>query len=468
VPRKKTQSEFIADARRVHGDKYDYSNVVYKGSQVEVCIICKEHGPFLQKPCDHLQGRGCPSCSGHKKRTMEEFIAQARAVHGDKYKFDKVEYVNDRTKVTLICPIHGEFQITPTGLIHGKHGCKQCAHDSIGKQSRLTQEEFITRANAVHHGKYRYDKVVYRDSHTHVVITCPIHGDFKQLAYQHLNGSGCPKCGLEDARLKESITREEFIERARATHTINYDYSHVEMRGMNEPVFIVCPEHGGFWQTANTHLRGHNCPKCGYKENSRKRTKSLEAFIEDARRVHGDKYDYSHTVYVNAKQKLAIRCKVHDMVFLQKPNAHLNGNGCPLCAQSHLEAEVLRLLRSQGICFEVEKAFDWLVYRGNLFLDFFLPDYSIAIECQGEQHFHACDYYGGASAFRLTKKRDEQKRLLCENHGIKVLYYSNLGIHYPYEVIESLEALLAAIKSQGLLDNSEMWRTPELPFSYDE
>lgn len=468
MPKKKSQSEFLADARKVHGDKYDYSQVVYKGSQVEICIVCKKHGPFLQKPADHLQGKGCPTCSGHKKRTKEEFIAQAKKVHGDKYGFDKVVYVNDRTKVTLTCPIHGDFQITPTSLIHGKHGCKLCAHERIGKQARLTQEEFVKRATEIHHGKYRYDKVVYRDSHTKVIITCPIHGDFEQFAYHHLNGHGCWKCGQEEGGLKGRISLEEFIERAKATHTINYDYSQVELKGLNEPVYIICPDHGGFWQLASTHLNGHNCPRCGYKENSRKRTKSLEKFIEDARRVHGDKYDYSDTVYVNAKQKLAIRCKVHNMVFLQKPNAHLNGNGCPICAQSHLEAEVLRLLRSQGIRFEVEKAFDWLVYRGNMFLDFFLADYSIAIECQGEQHFHVSDYYGGISAFRQTKKRDEKKRLLCEQHGIKVLYFSNLGIHYPYDVIEDPEVLLSAIHSRGLLDNSDLWRTPELPFDFDE
>ena len=110
----------------------------------------------------------------------------------------------------------------------------------------------------------------------------------------------------------------------------------------------------------------------------------------------------------------------------------------------------------------MEKSFDWLVYKGNLFLDFFLPEYSIAIECQGEQHFHACDYYGGESAYRLTKQRDERKRRLCEEHGIKVLYYSDLGFRSSYEVIASLDILLKAIKDRGIIEDRSLWQEPSL------
>lgn len=393
---------------------------------------------------------------------------QAKAVHGEFYGYSKVEYKNDSTKVIVTCPKHGDFFITPGNLIHSKQGCKQCAHERIGRLSRLSQEEYISKARAVHNGKYSYDKVKYEESHSKVTISCPIHGDFRQLAYHHLNGHGCPKCARAAANEKESLSLEVFISRARACHSIQYDYSKVVLKGAQQPVCIICPEHGEFWQVVNTHLRGHDCPGCGYKINSIKRTKSLEKFIEDAKNVHGDKYDYSETVYVNAKQKLAIRCKIHDMVFWQKPNAHLNGNGCPICAQSHLEADVLRFLKSQKIAFEAEKAFDWLVYKESMYLDFFLPEYSVAIECQGEQHFRSCDYYGGPVAFRVTKNRDERKRVLCEEHGIKVLYFSNLGIKYPYEVIEGEEALLYAIKNRGLIDNSEMWKMPELPLVFKD
>lgn len=462
MPRKKTTEEFIADARKVHGDRYDYSKVIYQGSATKVCIVCREHGDFMQKPNSHLMGQGCPTCAGHKKRTKEDFVAQARLVHGDKYSYDKVDYKNDSTKVIVTCPIHGDFLITPGNHIHSKQGCKKCAHEKTGLNSRLSQESFILKATERHAGKYLYDKVVYRDSHSRVIITCPIHGDFKQLPYQHLNGHGCKKCATELTREKESISLDQFIERARACHTIQYDYSKVAFTGAHSTVRIICPIHGEFKQVVNTHLRGADCPKCAYAQNALKRTKPLEKFVEDAKRVHGDKYDYSQTVYLGAKKKVAIRCKKHNMIFWQKPNAHLNGNGCPICAQSRLEADVLRMLKFQRIVFEVEKTFDWLVYKGNLFLDFFLPEYSVAIECQGEQHFHACDYYGGESAYRVTKQRDEQKRRLCEEHGIRVLYYSDLGLHASYEVIDNLDMLLKAIKDRGIIEDRSLWQEPLL------
>ena len=467
MPRKKTREEFIADARKVHGNRYDYSKVDYQGSSTKVCIICPAHGDFMQTPGCHLSGQGCPSCGGRKKRTREEFIAQARLIHGDKYAYDKVDYKNDSTKIIVTCPIHGDFSITPDAHIHSKQGCKQCAIERRAINSRLSQDEFIRRAAEKHAGKYSYDKVVYKGSHTKVIITCPSHGDFEQLPYQHLNGHGCKDCATELTKQKESISLEEFINRAKACHTIQYDYSKVELKGVGSVVRIICPIHGEFTQKAWTHLRGHDCPKCGYIRNAAKRRKPLEQFIEEAINVHGDKYDYSQTVYVSAKKKVAIRCKKHNFVFMQKPNAHLNGNGCPICSQSHLEEDVRRFLESQGFVFEVEKAFDWLVSRGNLFLDFFLPDYGVAIECQGEQHFHVSDYYGGEAAFRETKKRDLLKRKLCEDHGIRVLYYSDLGIKYPYDVIESLETLLRAIKERGLIEDHSRWKDPELPLSFE-
>ena len=402
-----------------------------------------------------------------RRRSLEEFIAQARSIHGDKYTYDQVEYKNDSTKVVVTCPKHGNFTITPDSHIHSKNGCKKCAHERIGLQSRMAQDEFILRSSAIHSNFYSYDKVNYRDSHTKVVITCPVHGDFMQLPYHHLNGHGCKHCATALTREKESISTEEFILRARACHTIKYDYSKVEMKGANERVCIICPEHGEFWQTAATYLRGHDCPQCGYKRNSLKRTKSLESFVEEANRVHRNKYDYSKTHYITAKKKIEIYCKKHKIFFWQKPNAHLNGNGCPVCAQSHLETEVHRLLTTQKIHFQTEKTFEWLKYKGNLYLDFFLPEYSIAIECQGEQHFHACDFYGGDKSYRLTKHRDGLKKHLCEEHGIRIIYYSNLNIKYPYPVIESPEALLSIIQNHDIAENDHLWKTPELPFTFD-
>ena len=103
-----TTEEFIEKARAIHGDKYDYSKVVYKTSQEKVIIVCPKHGEFLQRPNCHLNGAGCPKCCNNTKKTAESFIEDARAIHGDKYDYSKVEYVNNKIPVCIICPKHGE------------------------------------------------------------------------------------------------------------------------------------------------------------------------------------------------------------------------------------------------------------------------------------------------------------------------------------------------------------------------
>ena len=104
-------------------------------------------------------------------------------------------------------------------------------------------------------------------------------------------------------------------------------------------------------------------------------------------------------------------------------------------------------------------------YRKSLFLDFFLPDYSVAIECQGSQHFIPSDYYGGDESFEKVQKRDFKKKKLCEKHGIKMIYFSNLGITYPYPVIEDTAILLKAIHDADT--DISKWKEPELPFTYE-
>ena len=126
------------------------------------------------------------------------------------------------------------------------------------------------------------------------------------------------------------MTREEFIEKAIKTHVEVYDYSKVEYVNNRTKVCIICSEHGEFWQTPHNHLKGQGCPKCKNKKISKSETKTSEKFIDEARNIHGDKYDYSNVVYTGAKDKVEIICKKHGL-FFQTPSSHLQGSGCPLC-----------------------------------------------------------------------------------------------------------------------------------------
>ncbi len=431
-----TIDDFIEKARKIHGDKYDYSRTNYVGSKIKTTIICPEHGEFEQTPGGHLSGYGCPKCAALTKTvgrrlSIEKFIEKAKEVHGDKYDYSKVVYINNHTKVTIVCPIHGEFEQTPHDHLSGK-GCIKC----VRPNSSLTKEEFIEKAKEVHGDKYDYSKVVYINSTTPVTIVCPEHGEFLQKPINHLRGSGCHKCtGLI------RLTTSEFIEKAKEVHGDKYDYSKVVYINNHTKVTIVCPIHGEFEQIPNTHLLGCGCPICAGNIKL-----STDEFVEKARKIHGDKYIYDKVNYVNNSTKVIITCPIHGE-FEQVPYKHLIGHGCPRCISYKLEDDIENLLTTSSILFEPQKTFDWLQNKSNLYLDFYLPDYNIAIECQGVQHFQNIEYFGGEEGFKYRLQNDKLKLDLCTEHGIKVIYYSDLGIDYPYEVFEDLDEILKIIKN---------------------
>ena len=427
---------FLERARKKHGNRYDYSKIDYKRADEPVCIICPIHGEFWQKATDHMNGCGCQACFATPMSNTEEFISKARKIYKDKYDYSKVDYQGNKTKVCIICPEHGEWWVTPNNFLRGSE-CPAC----FGTPKK-TIEEFVAEARKVHGDKYDYSLVEYDGLKNKVRIICPIHGEFFQSAGSHLQGSGCPDCAghhPKAAFTREHFTREVFIQRSVKNHAIKYDYSKVSFRNSSEKVCIICPTHGEFWQRAYYHSNGGNCPKC---VGGVKITK--ERFIEKANEVHEGKYDYSKVDYKNTATKVCIICPEHGE-FWQTPNNHLFGSGCPTCPQSRLEGGLREFLIRHNITFEQERGFEWLRHKKKLFLDFYLPEYSIAIECQGKQHFTPVDIFGGEEFFEKTLERDRIKHELCKKHGITLLYFSNAAIDYPYPVIETFNSLLQEI-----------------------
>lgn len=260
MSKRKTKEDFIREARLIHGDKYDYSKVQYVNNREKVCIVCPEHGEFYQSPTKHLSGQGCPFCSSTKKGDADRFIAEAKKIHGNRYDYSKVVYVNNREKVCIICPEHGEFWQDPHNHLKGK-GCPVCGKNK-SKPQKYTTESFIQKATEIHEGKYDYSKTVYSGMDSKVNIICPIHGEFWQLPYLHINGAGCPECAHISGGLERRNNREVFITRAREIHGDKYDYSNVKYITAKHKVLISCPTHGEFWQTPDKHLQGCGCPKC--------------------------------------------------------------------------------------------------------------------------------------------------------------------------------------------------------------
>lgn len=310
---------------------------------------------------------------------------------------------------------------------------------------RLTTEDFIEKAKSIHGDKYDYSKSEYKGSKTKLCIICPVHGEFWQTPEVHLGGSGCLNCYNENKRGKSRQHNNDwFIKEARKIHGDKYDYSKVEYKTIFTKVCIICPIHGEFWQTPANHIWDKNgCDKCG---GTAKLT--TENFIKKARYIHGNKYDYSNVECKGSnKTKVRIICPVHGE-FHQRPNDHLNGRGCPKCKSSHLEREIRLLLEDNNIEYEEQKTFNWLKLKKQQFLDFYIPQCHIGIECQGAQHFQKSGWGKGKNGEKVIE-RDINKQKLCEEHGIKILYFSNLGIDYPYIVYENKEKLLNEMKNVG-------------------
>lgn len=263
---KLTTERFVEKAKLVHGDThYDYTQVVYTLSREKVKIFCNIHKKFFeQTPNDHLCGKGCVQCGLDKQvseRTgnIETFIKRANDVHNFKYNYSKVVYVNARTPVEIICPIHGSFFSNPDTHLRPS-GCKKCGRIKTGLVLKDSVEEFIEKANKIHGYTHLYDKVEYFNGKTLVKIFCKIHSIyFEQTPAGHLVGKGCPKC-----RKNVKYTTDEFIKKAKLIHgEEKYDYSKVIYTTGKGNVDIFCNAHKIlFSQKASSHLRGMGCIKC--------------------------------------------------------------------------------------------------------------------------------------------------------------------------------------------------------------
>ena len=369
----------------------------------------------------------------------EKFIEKSNKKHNNKYDYSKVEYVNSKTKVCIICPEHGEFWQTPAAHVRG-NGCPECANKKRGKRT-VNTENLIEKYHSIHNSKYTYEKTQYIDANTKICVTCPEHGDFYILPFNHLNGQGCPKCK------GRNLTQEEIIENFKKVHGRKYDYSKVEYKKSKEKVCITCPIHGDFYKTPQKHLSGQGCPKCSVIKREQNKPMSSSFFIKRSNEQHGNFYMYRNISFKNLHEKVEIICPIHSS-FKQIAQDHINGHGCPKCNMSRLEEEVSLLLKENNIIFEEQKTFEWLKYKSKLRLDFYLPDYNIAIECQGKQHFEAIDIFGGNKYFQVTIERDNKKRELCQKNNITLLYYSHEKIDFPYYVYtDKMELLQEIIKT---------------------
>lgn len=235
----------------------------------------------------------------------------------------------------------------------------------------------------------------------------------------------------------KKITLQEWINKFHKVHSNKYSYSKVtEVKNNRIPICIICPEHGEFWQNADNHSRGQDCPKCGIKKASQSKTYDTDDFIKLAKQKHPNlQYDYSSVNYISSDIKVKIFCIKCNKFFFQKPKKHLQGDGCPNCIMSKGERKIEQWLKNKSIRFIPQMTFDKC--RGikkPLPFDFYLSDYNTCIEFDGKQHFELSFSFDNEKRFQRTKINDEIKNQFCKENGINLI-----RISYKDNIILALE-----------------------------
>ena len=369
-----------------------------------------------------------------KAERFKKFITQANDVHKNFYDYKLSDYINVDTKIKIICPIHGGFEQTPYKHIKRKQGCSKCGIEKSRNKRIKPFKKFLEQSFEIHGNKYDYSlsESDYNGAFTKIKIICKKHGVFEQTPDNHVNDNkGCYHCGLTKLSEFFSRTQEDFISLAKKTHGELYDYSKAFYKGADEKITIICPIHGEWKQTAHSHLKGHNCPRCTGNVPM-----SKDEFIIKAINSHGSIYNYEKVNYKNAHTKVKIECKSHGY-FFQTPSDHIysNGKGCPKCSETIGERKIRLLLESKNIEYEYQKKFNDCIYIKKLIFDFYLPEFNLVIEYDGIQHFQPITTFGGEKSLQKQLEKDSIKNKYCSENQIDLL-------RIPYIDLDNLEEII--------------------------
>ena len=509
----KLQNHFFNKAKTIHGDKYDYSKSVFVSSKKPIDIICKKHNYkftlIMAQAHVGVAKQGCPICSAEKiaqyyaemrkaneerrrkkkeekaklqkerkpfkrkpfvlseqqkleyrRQAQERFLKKAKAKYGDKYDYSLVEYQGGEIPVKIICKVHGIFPISPRNFLRGchnrpAHGCPKC--DGIQEQKKITQDVFLQTVREKHGGKWDVSNVQYVSKNQILGLSCPDCKDnFKTTTEKLMKGLGCPRC---EGRIKDL---RYFVEEAKKAHGDEYDYSECYLSHNKSGAIVLnnirCKHHGLYSTRADVHIRQKcKCPKCNVPPNRLSPEQRRDAYIRRAIERHGEgRFDYSQVDYHRKRDKVKIRCVIHDYLFYQSLEEHSRNKkgGCPLCsnAESTGEIEVRHFLDKKKIEYttqvEIENIRPKELNLQYLRVDFYIRKYRLFIEYNGEQHYKDCGWYKNSKRnLKMQQLRDEVLREYCQKFDfnlleIKYSEFDNIG--------KLIDAKIKEIKKNGV------------------
>ncbi len=337
--------------------------------------------------------------------TPEEFISQCDEAHNSFYIYDKTSFMKIRDKVTITCPIHGDFE-QPAGNHLKGMGCKQCAIEDKRNKAR---EGFIKRANKVHSNKYNYDKMIYVNMKSDIIVTCPIHGDFNIISGNHINGTGCKGC---------KGPKETFTEKVKRIHP-DYIYTKLNYKNPRTDIIVTCKKHGNFIIRPNILLSGKGCKQCEKEETQKV---DEENFFIQAPQVHNDKYNYDKVEYKHNKINVIITCPIHGD-FEQQPNNHIRGSGCPACGRDNKKYTTTEFITSALAKHNNLYSYSNTIYTGS--------DNKVVITCpiHGDFEQVAGSHLHGAGCLKCAREKSGELKYKGKKTTIYYVYFPDYNLY---------------------------------------
>lgn len=268
---KLSQQEFIKRCNIKHNNRYVYDKTVFTGTRNKIVVTCSTHGDFTVTADNHMRISGCPKCgtmsgAAHTTIRYDEFIKRVYDKGITHLTFNRDEYINSRTPLTVTCTKHNnDFLQTPYSIYMGHVGCKACISEKVSVSTRSTTRVFIDKCRELYGDIHNYDNVIYENNIKDVTISCNKHGNFTRSPKLLLRGYHCPVCMKEDIYLKNTPAFEKRF------YTEWKDYKlKTEYRGAYHPVVVECKHHGEFEVTPEQcRTREEICDKCRAKNGSK-------------------------------------------------------------------------------------------------------------------------------------------------------------------------------------------------------
>ena len=368
-----------------------------------------------------------------KKLTINEIYNYCKE---NKYDLPVInqEYYSNRIPIRFICPKHGEYSQRWTSHKRGSTGCKICRYNKTSKSNRLSWDSLIKMCKDKGYD-IPLNKNEYKNQNSLMTFKCDKHGIYKQCLDSHMQGkTGCKKCEF----IRRQQSRQEWdmckIKEYCISHKLDIPQKNQQYKNEDTKYIFICPKYGEYEQSWEKHKLGQGCYKCKLDKISKLKTKSCKQYYGECKE---NNIDLPIEYYISDSTPIKHKCS-RGHIYSQTPSNHLQGQGCPICNESHGERFIRNYLDEHNIEYIPQKKFKDLKDKTYLSYDFYLPDHNILIEYQGIQHYESISF-NNKDKTDLEKQQyhDSLKRQYAKDNGYKLL-----ELHYSLDTQEKVNKYL--------------------------